>query len=94
MMVREAPPTWSDGVVGTQNWVQLDSIIAIAFNSSQGKRAGTEWLASGLPQPWPMFATLGPALPHTEGPPATSWKMGCHWAVVGLVPGTASTPQL
>src|SRR3954449_1199707 len=94
MMVRDAPPTWSAGVSGTQNWRQPDSCIAIARNSSHGKTAGTSCSISGLPQPCPMSATAGPWVPHAAGPRATSWTIGCHSAADGLAPGAASVAPL
>src|SRR4051794_26714516 len=94
MMVREAPPTWSEGVVGTQNCRHEDSCIAMALSTSHGKRAATLVAGIGLPQPSCSAATLGPLLPHEVGPPATVAKMLCHAETVGLVPLAASTPQL
>src|SRR5258706_15865575 len=91
MMVRSGGWASSAGVVGRQNWVQLDSFIAIALSSSQGKTAGT---MRGAAQPAVRSATVGPFAPHAAGPPATSAKIGCQPAIVGLVPLMASTPQL
>ena len=65
--MRAAPPTSSAGTVGTQNWVQLDSVMAMALRSSQGNRAATVWSGVGWPQPAPMSLTAGPCVPHAAG---------------------------